>query len=262
VDIGENFYYLNEKGRKWIEHEVFTRLYEYFDNKLSIVKRAIRTKEYLISINSKNERLRILKEEHQKYLSEVYEKYTDVEFAIFDGDMIMFEINRLFFIENLDKLLVLKNKKITLIDQINFFEKDGEEFNRLNKYIEMLCNALLFSWLLEQIEIETETQDENKSENKNQIKPETYNSEPLPNKLKWTGAKNQLYDVIRQLKKKQLISNSYLEITHFICDHFEKFEKNFPTVLKEIQKEQRPTKNKRIDLNLSDLPESDENLSE
>lgn len=88
-------------------------------------------------------------------------------------------------------------------------------------------------------------------------KLEKHETDNTQKKLKWEGQKNQLYDVIRQLKKKELIANSYTEIATFICQNLEGFEKNFITVLKEIQKEERPAKNKRIDLDLSELLEND-----
>jgi len=89
------------------------------------------------------------------------------------------------------------------------------------------------------------------------LKESGIEKENTQKKLKWEGQKNQLYDVIRQLKKKELIANSYMEIATFICQNLEGFETNFPTVLKEIQKDERPAKNKRIDLDLSELIEND-----
>lgn len=100
--------------------------------------------------------------------------------------------------------------------------------------------------------------DLNRAENLKE--PKVDNSNSLTKKITWNGANNQLYDVIRQLKKKDLIANSYLEIASFICLNFEGFETNFSTVLKEIQKDERPTKNKRINLDLSELPEIDKTL--
>lgn len=94
----------------------------------------------------------------------------------------------------------------------------------------------------------------NNLENENLKEPEIENSYPAIKKLIWQGNKNQLYDVVRQLKKKDHISNSYTEIAGFICQNFEGFGSNYTTVLKEIQREQRPAKNKRIDLDLSELP--------
>lgn len=95
-----------------------------------------------------------------------------------------------------------------------------------------------------------------------EIETEIDNNIPIPKKLKWNGSNIQLYDVIRQLKKKDLIVNSYVEIAGLICQNFEGFESNYSTVLKEIQREQKPPKNKRIDLDLSELPETDKILPE
>lgn len=68
-------------------------------------------------------------------------------------------------------------------------------------------------------------------------------------KLKWQGQKNQLYDVIRALKSKGLIGNSYEELAVFIKQNIDLFQNTaLSTIQKEIGKNKRPPKSKRINL--------------
>lgn len=53
------------------------------------------------------------------------------------------------------------------------------------------------------------------------------NSEPLPkneNKLQWKGQKNQIYNVLRQLKDYDLIANSYNSLADFLIQNVTGFE--------------------------------------
>jgi hypothetical protein len=68
-------------------------------------------------------------------------------------------------------------------------------------------------------------------------------------KLKWQGQKNQLYDVIRTLKSKGLIGNSYEELAVFIRQNIDSFQNTaLSTIQKEVGKNKRPPKAKRINL--------------
>lgn len=142
----------------------------------------------------------------------------------------------------------------------NLFEKFNNYISKFKKVAEGYAQFLMQNEIKKMlIDLENnKTIDLDKRGN--MIKHEIGDNIIIPKKLKWNASNIQLYDVIRQLKKKELISNSYVEIAGFICQNFEGFESNYSTVLKEIQREQRPPKNKRIDLNLSVLPEIEENL--
>ncbi|HEV7329983.1 MAG TPA: hypothetical protein VGN63_02990 [Flavisolibacter sp.] len=71
----------------------------------------------------------------------------------------------------------------------------------------------------------------------------------LPIKLKWKGQKNQLYDVLRILKGKGMLLNSYEDLAAFLKQHVDIFaETNLSTILKEIGKDKRPPKGRRIEI--------------
>ncbi|HRN95182.1 MAG TPA: hypothetical protein PL084_10710 [Chitinophagales bacterium] len=86
---------------------------------------------------------------------------------------------------------------------------------------------------------------------------ETITSNPTLVKIKWSGNNNQLYDVLRQLKEdKKLILNSYTDLAVFIKTNFEGFEKTaLSTIETELSRGKRPTKAKRIKLDLPDTTE-------
>jgi hypothetical protein len=69
-------------------------------------------------------------------------------------------------------------------------------------------------------------------------------------KLKWTGNKNQLYSVIRQLKNDyELITNSYNELADFLIANVTGFENTKKeTVEKEIKKDQPLPKERRVNI--------------
>lgn len=72
-------------------------------------------------------------------------------------------------------------------------------------------------------------------------------------KLKWAGNKNQLYDIIRQLKKANLITNSYEDLAVFIKSNVLVFtDTELSTITKEIGKDKRPPKARRVDLDILD----------
>lgn len=73
-------------------------------------------------------------------------------------------------------------------------------------------------------------------------------------KIKWDGQKNQLYDVIRQLKEeKKLIVSSYTDLAVFLKHNFETFENTqLNTILTELQRGKRPPKSRRVDIDISD----------
>lgn len=82
---------------------------------------------------------------------------------------------------------------------------------------------------------------------------EVANPESNTIKLKWTGNKNQLYDIIRQLKKANLISNSYEDLAVFIKSNVSVFtDTELSTITKEIGKNKRPPKVRRVDLDISE----------
>jgi len=72
-----------------------------------------------------------------------------------------------------------------------------------------------------------------------------------PLKLKWTGNKNQLYSVIRQLKNDfELITNSYNELAEFLISNVTGFENTSKeTVEKELKKDKQPPKPRRVNIN-------------
>ena len=73
-------------------------------------------------------------------------------------------------------------------------------------------------------------------------------------KIKWSGQKNQLYDVLRILKEeKKLIENSYPDLAVFLKQTFEGFENTaLSTIQTELQRDKRPPKGKRVNLDTFD----------
>jgi len=68
-------------------------------------------------------------------------------------------------------------------------------------------------------------------------------------KLKWKGQKNQLYDVLRQLKEKELIGNSYEDLAVFIKANVDAFrDTELSTISKQMGRPQKLPKNRRIKL--------------
>lgn len=68
-------------------------------------------------------------------------------------------------------------------------------------------------------------------------------------KIRWAGNNNQLYDIIRQLKNRDLILNSNHEIAGFLKYTFNVFENvSISTIEKELGREHNLPKAKRIDL--------------
>jgi hypothetical protein len=73
-----------------------------------------------------------------------------------------------------------------------------------------------------------------------------------PVRLKWEGQKNQLYNVLRQLKDKELISNSYNELADFLKNHVIPFHTTAKeTIEKELKKKADLPKDRRINLDTS-----------
>jgi hypothetical protein len=67
----------------------------------------------------------------------------------------------------------------------------------------------------------------------------------------WRGQKNQLYDVLRQLKDKDLLANSYEDLAVFIKQNVDIFKNtSLSTIQKELGKDKRPPKNKRLNIDL------------
>jgi hypothetical protein len=82
-------------------------------------------------------------------------------------------------------------------------------------------------------------------------KKENINNEIIPIKLNWLGNNNQLYDIFRQLKIKELISNSYTELADILNRYVLQLEKtSLSTIGKQIGKDKRPSKKNRIDLHI------------
>lgn len=66
-------------------------------------------------------------------------------------------------------------------------------------------------------------------------------------KLKWSGQKNQLYNVLRQLKDRGLILNSYNNLADFLIQNVTGFEETKKeTITKEIQRNIPIPKSKRF----------------
>lgn len=69
------------------------------------------------------------------------------------------------------------------------------------------------------------------------------------NKLIWKGKKNQLYNVLRQLKNLDLIGNSYNNLADFLIDNVSGFEDTSKgTIEKEINKKKELPKPRRINI--------------
>lgn len=73
-------------------------------------------------------------------------------------------------------------------------------------------------------------------------------------KLDWKGQKNQLYFVIRELKNKyEFINNSYNEIAEFLIENVSGFQNTKKeTVEKELKKNTKLPKNKRVEIKLNE----------
>lgn len=76
-------------------------------------------------------------------------------------------------------------------------------------------------------------------------------------KIKWSGQKNQLFDVLRTLKEeKKLIDSSYADLAVFLKQNFEGFENTaLNTIQTELQRGKRPPKSKRVNLDAFDIEE-------
>lgn len=67
--------------------------------------------------------------------------------------------------------------------------------------------------------------------------------------LKWSGQKNQLYDVIRKLKDQGLLENSYEELAVFIKAHVDIFNgTSLSTISRQLSRPQKLRKAKRINI--------------
>ncbi|TDW96186.1 protein kinase family protein [Dinghuibacter silviterrae] len=84
--------------------------------------------------------------------------------------------------------------------------------------------------------------------NKLSVKRQTA-PEPEVKKLKWKGQKNQLYYVLRLLKNKDLIANSYEELSVFLQTNVDVFkDTSLSTITKQLARPQKLPKARRIDL--------------
>lgn len=77
-------------------------------------------------------------------------------------------------------------------------------------------------------------------------------------KLKWKGSKTQFYDILRQLKSlenidgEKLITNSYEDLAFYLKMNVDVFSDTaLSTITKEIGKNKRPPKNRRIDISIT-----------
>lgn len=67
--------------------------------------------------------------------------------------------------------------------------------------------------------------------------------------LHWNGNKNQLYDVLMQLKAEGLITNSYTDLAVFLKFNFDNFNNTeLSTIETELRRGKRPLKARRIQL--------------
>lgn len=70
-----------------------------------------------------------------------------------------------------------------------------------------------------------------------------------PTKLKWSGQKNQLYEVLRKLKEDGFILNSYNELADFLIQCVIPFQNTSKeTIEKELKKKKPLPKNKRVNI--------------
>lgn len=79
-------------------------------------------------------------------------------------------------------------------------------------------------------------------------------------KLKWKGTNNQLYSVIRQLKKAELLLNSNEDMATFLKYNVDKLNITaLATILTELKRNKSVPKSKRINLDLND-PKEDNSI--
>ncbi len=66
-------------------------------------------------------------------------------------------------------------------------------------------------------------------------------------KLNWKGQKNQIYQVLRELKEQELITNTYNELADFLIQNVIPFQNTKKeTIEKELKKKKPLPKNKRV----------------
>lgn len=116
--------------------------------------------------------------------------------------------------------------------------KHGDEVNNSKKILLYILEGYTYSYHIRFLEEELQKTEVPKNE-----------TIDILLKLKWQGQKNQLYDVIRILKNKGLIGNSYEELAVFIKQNIDSFQNTaLSTIQKEIGKNKRPPKGKRVNL--------------
>lgn len=82
-----------------------------------------------------------------------------------------------------------------------------------------------------------------------QVENSSIETEAVEQKLNWTGNKNQLYSVLRQLKGQDLIGNTYDELVEFLHSHVTGFENdNKGTTARESKRDVQLPKSKRVNL--------------
>jgi hypothetical protein len=72
-------------------------------------------------------------------------------------------------------------------------------------------------------------------------------------KLNWKGQKNQIYQVLRELKEQEFIANSYNELADFLIQNVIPFQNTSKeTIEKELKKKKALPKNKRVKISTLD----------
>lgn len=201
-----NDYYLNEKLNKSVNNrfkEMFVTLF--LDQDMSL-ERIIKNKSYLV-FPEENVRLKILKKEYEKTIFEIEKNVTQDEFLSFDSDLIKWKCMGIFS-KHLDKILSVEGEILMVANILNFFEKDSENYNIIERNIELMLYCWDIQWLMEKLEIENGIAIQSKDEKMKEpeIEKEIDNGKPLPKKLKWTGTPAQFGFIINEL-----IGKGYIE---------------------------------------------------
>jgi hypothetical protein len=202
-----------------------------------------------LTLPGKESRLRILENEFIDYIEKTKSHFFDWEFNDLFSDV--WQNKKTTFLRSaIDNLLIFDDKINEL--RISNFMTEGflipsKSFDRYNYFNQLIISKTKIEWLRNEIEKERERLNLNQS-GPILNTPESSTITTPNNKIKWTGQKNQLYSVIRQLKiDHELIKNSFNELAEFIISNFTGFENTKKeTVEKELKKNSQLPKNKRI----------------
>ncbi len=143
--------------------------------------------------------------------------------------------------------LLTENYTIINYDAWSSFYTDfkGNSLQNATKLIEQILTGYAYSHFIVYLE--------NRLEKISNKTSKAVTKEPTrgPVTLKWTGQKNQLYHVLRVLKEKGFLANSYEDLAVFLKTNVDVFTDNsISTINKELGKTKTIPKSKRVDLKL------------